>query len=68
MVVRQDFRLVRRGSTATEKFITCHEDFQIKELYATNRMVNITGEGPEKDLLDLERPSLDSSIASSVVP
>ena len=31
-------------------------------------MVHITEEGPKEDLLDLERPSLESSIDSSVVP
>ena len=31
-------------------------------------MVHITEEVPEKDLFDLERPPLYSSIASSVVP
>ena len=68
MVVGQYFRVVRRGSPATDAFIMCHEDFKNKEIYATKRIVNITEEGPKKDVFDLDIPYLDSSIASSVVP
>ena len=68
MLVGQDFWVVRRGSPATNAFIMCHEDLSYKELYATKRMVHIIEEGPEEDLFDLERPSLDSSIALEVVP
>ena len=68
MVVGQCLRVVRRGGPATDTFITRHEDFPNKELYATKRMVHITEEFLEEELLDLERPSLESSIASSLVP
>ena len=68
VVVAQYFRVVRRGSPATNAFITRHKYFPNKELYATKRMFHFTEEGPEEDFLDLEIPSLDSSIASSVVP
>ena len=68
MIVGQDFRVVRRGSPVTDTFIMRHEYFPNKELYATKRMVNITEKFPEEDLFDLERPSLDSSIDSPVVP
>ena len=44
------------------------EDLLKKEIYANERTVNITEEGPKEDLLNLERPSLDSSVALSVVP
>ena len=56
LIVGNNFRLVRRGSPATDVFIMRHEDFPNKELYATKRMVHITGEGPKEDLFDLERP------------
>ena len=68
VVVGQYFWVVRRGSPATDAFIMRHEDVPNKELYATNRMVYITEEGPGEDLFDLERPSLESYVASSVVP
>ena len=58
---------MRRGSPDTDVFITRHEDFPNKELYATKSMAHITEEGPEEKLFDLEIPYLDSSIASSVV-
>ena len=60
--------MVRRGSPETDEFIVRHEDFPNKGLYATNRMVHITEEGPKEDLFYLGRPSIDSSIASAVVP
>ena len=47
VVVRQYFRVVRRGSPTTDAFIMRHEDFPNKELYAINRIVHITEEGPE---------------------
>ena len=68
MLVGQDFRVVIRGSPATDTFIMCHKDLPNKELYDTKRMVHITKGGPEEDLFDLGIPSLDSFIASSVVP
>ena len=68
VLVGQDFRVVRRGSPETDTFIMRHEDFPNKELYATKRMVHITEEDPEGDLLDLERPYLDFPIVSAVVP
>ena len=43
----QDFRVVRRGSPATDTFIMCHEDLPKKELYDTKRMVHITEEDPK---------------------
>ena len=45
LIVGNNFRLVRRGSPATDVFIMRHEDFPNKELYATKRMVNIKEEG-----------------------
>ena len=42
VVVGQDFRVVRRGSPATNAFIMRHEYLPNKELYDTNRMVHIT--------------------------
>ena len=68
MVIGQCFRVVRRRSPATDAFITSHEYLPNKELYATKGMVHITEEGPEGYLFDLERPYLESSVASSVVP
>ena len=68
VLVGQDFRVVMRGSPATDVFIMRHEDIPNKELYATKRMVHITEEGPGEYLFNLERPSLDFSIASAVVP
>ena len=68
VLVGHNFRVVRRGSPETDAFIMCHEYFPKKELYATNMTVYITEEGPEEDLFRLEVPSLDSSIASLVVP
>ena len=64
---RARFWVVRRGGPAADAFIMRHGDFPNKELYATKRMVHITEEDPEGDLLDLERPYLDYIIASSVV-
>ena len=58
VVVGQDFGVVRRGSTATDAFIMCHEDSPNKDLYATKRMVHITEEGPKEDLFNLEIPFL----------
>ena len=68
VIVVQYFRVARRGSPATDAFIMHHEDLPNKELYATKRMAHITEEGPEEDLFYLEIPSLDSYIASEVVP
>ena len=68
VLVGQDFRVGRRGSPETNSFIMCHEYLQNKELYATKRMVHITEEGPEDDFFDLERPSIEYSIASAVLP
>ena len=68
MLVGKYFRVVRRGSPATEAFIMRYEYLPNKELYATKRTENITEEGPEEDLFDLERPYLDYFIASAVVP
>ena len=56
MVVGKYFWVVRRGSTVTVAFIMRHKYFPNKELYATKRMVYITEEVPEEDLLYLERP------------
>ena len=68
VIVGQDFRVVRRGSSATDKFIMHHEDLPNKELCATKGMVHTTEPPPKEDLFDLERPSLESSIDSEVVP
>ena len=68
VLVGQDFRVMRRGSPETNTFIMRHEDPPNKELYSTKRMVNITEEGPKEDLFDLERSSIESSIASELVP
>ena len=68
MVVGQDFRVVRRGSPATDAFIIRREDLPNRELYANKRMVKIKEEAPKEDLFDLERPSVESSICSSVIP
>ena len=68
LLVKKYFWVVRRGSPATDAFIMCHEYFPNKVLYAIKMMVHIKEEGPEEDLFDLERPSLDSYIASAVVP
>ena len=68
VLVGQNFRVVRRGSLATDTFIMHHEDFPNRELYATKRMVHITEEFPEEDLFDLEIPYLHSYISSAVVP
>ena len=59
VLVGQYFRVVRRGSPATNTFIMRNEDLPNEEVYATKRMVHITEEGPEEDLFDLERYSLD---------
>ena len=56
VLVGHDFWMVRRESPATDAFIMRCEEFPNKELYATKRMVHITGEGPKEDLFDLERP------------
>ena len=53
VVVGQDFWVVRRGSPATDAFIMRHEYLPNKELYDTNRMVNITEEGPKEGLFYL---------------
>ena len=68
VLIGKYFWVVSRGSPATDVFIIRHEDFPNKELYATKRMVHIIEEGPEEDLCYLEIPSLDSPIASAVVP
>ena len=68
VLVGKYFRVVRRGSIATNAFIVHHEDLPNKKLYSTKSMLHITEEGPEEYLFDLEITSLDSSIASSVVP
>ena len=67
MLGGQDFPVVRRGYPATDTLIMRHEDLPNKELYVTKIMVHIIEEGPEEDLFDLERPSLDSSIDSAVI-
>ena len=64
----QMFRVVRRGSPATNAFIMRHEDLSNKELYTTKRMVHITEEGIGKDLLDLEITFLEYSISLAVFP
>ena len=68
VLVGKYFIVVRSGSPATNTFIMHHEDFPIKELYATKRMVHITEEGPKEYLFVLERPSLESSIDSYFFP
>ena len=68
VLVGKYFWVVRRGSLATNASIMRHKYFLNKELYATKRMVHITEEIPKEDLFDLEIPSLDSYIASAVVP
>ena len=68
VLVGHDFRVMRRESPATDAFIMRHEDLSNKEFYTTKRMVHIIEEGPIEDLFILERPSLDSSIASAVIP
>ena len=68
MLVGQYFGVVRRGIPATDAFIMCHEYSPNKELYATKRMVHITENPPKEDLFYSEKTSLDSSIASAVVP
>ena len=45
-----------------------HEDLPNKELYSTKSMVHIIEEGPKEDPFDWERTSLESSIASKVIP
>ena len=42
--------------------------FPNKELCSTKIMVHIVEEGPKEDLFDLDRPSIESYIDSSVVP
>ena len=42
------FRVVRRGSPATDTFIMRDEDLPNKELYETKRTVHIAEEGPEE--------------------
>ena len=64
VVVGQHFWVVRRGSPATGAFIMRHEYFSNKELYATKMMLHITEEVTEEDVLYLEQPSPNSSIAS----
>ena len=68
VLVGKDFRVVRRRSPTTNAFIMCNEDLPKKELYATKRMVHITEEVTEEDFFYLGIPSLESSIASTVVP
>ena len=68
VLVGQYFWVVRRGGPENDAFIMCHEDFPNKELYATKKMVHITEEGPKEYLLDLEKPYLEYSIASALVP
>ena len=47
VLVGKYFRVVRRGSPATNAFIMRDEDLPNKELYATKRMAHITEEVPE---------------------
>ena len=68
VLVGKYFRVVRRGSPATDAFIMRHEDLPNKEIYDAKRMVRITEEVSKEELFDLERPSLGSSIFSSMVP
>ena len=65
VLVGKYFRVVRRGSPATNAFIMCHEDFLNKKIYATKRMLHTIEEVPKEDFIDLERPYLDVSIASA---
>ena len=60
--------MVGRGVPLTDSFIMRHEYVPNKELHATKRMVHITEEFPKEDVFDLERPPLDSSVASAAVP
>ena len=68
VILVQYFWVLRRGSPETDAFILRHEDFPDMELYATKRILHIKEEGAKGDLFDLDRPSIDSSIASAVVP
>ena len=45
-LMRNEHRVMRRGSPATDVYIMMHPDFLNKELYATQRMVRLTEEGP----------------------
>ena len=47
MVVGKYFRVVMRGSPATDAFSMRHEYLQKNELYSTKRMVHIIEEGPK---------------------
>ena len=49
LVVGQYFRVMRRGSPATNAFTMRYEDLPNKEIYATERMVLITEEGPKNN-------------------
>ena len=42
--------------------------YQTRNLYETKRLVHITEKGPEEDFFYLEITSLESYIASSVLP
>ena len=53
VLVGKYFQVARRGSPATNIFIMRNKDIPNKELYDTNKLVNITEEGPEEDLFDL---------------
>ena len=48
MVVGKYFRVVRRGSPATNAFIMRDEDLPNKELYATKRMIHIKNKALKK--------------------
>ena len=68
VLVGKDCWLVKRGIPETDAFIMRQEDLPKKELYATKRMVHITEEVTEEDFFYLGIPSLEYSIASTVVP
>ena len=51
VVVGKYFRVVMRGSPATDALSMCHEYLPKKELYSTKRMVHIIEEGPKEELL-----------------
>ena len=46
VLVRHEYRVLRRGSPETNVFIMMHLDFPKKDLYAIKRMVQITEEVP----------------------
>ena len=48
VLVRHKCYVARQGSPATNEFIMIHSDLPNKDLYTTQRMVQITEEGTEE--------------------